>query len=634
MSRMSRRSVLPVSVVAAAVLAPAAPAAATADLTISASHDREPLLKTVGPNTTVYAGKLTLRVANEGDEPSDGSEVTVTDTLPAGLTALVNNPGFDAGPVAASGDGWTCSGTTTSTCRRSDVLAAGSAYPPITITVRVTNTAAAHLTNSPTVTGGGDAGTSVAADQIAVAVDACPNGWSAETEVTFAPPSGPGLHGGIHSGVRNPERADGCTLLDQIWAGEPFPDHGSFVDRVDAITDQHVADTLLTAAQKNAVQSAAARSDVGKKTDRQIPNSCPNRLAISFDDGPSFYRPQTLQNFRDKQVHGVFFDVGVRALANPQLVQFETHEGHVLLNHTYDHPHLNALVSANPALVRDEVLKGEAAFDAIGVPLTFAGLRPPFFEANAAVLGILTELGYTSFTSRIETTDYEPSNTVTQTTNAIVNQLRPGAIILLHDGPIDTPAGQASTDAAPMIIDAARARGYCFGVLDDKGNVVADRAVSSGDPIPRITSPVPYVPLVRAGTPPEPFTFVPQPLRISATHSPDQFARGQAGNTLTLIVTNVSDDPTDGSTITLRDQMPSGLTATAASGSGWTCTGSGTRTCSRTDVLAPHASYPPVDITVSVAANAPATITNAPTVTGHGGNVWVNTTSDQIDVMP
>jgi peptidoglycan/xylan/chitin deacetylase (PgdA/CDA1 family) len=630
MTSIACRTLLPVAVavVAVAVLAPAA----AADLKITATHDREPLLKTTGSNTTVYAGKLTLTVANRGDPATDGSEVTVTDTLPPGLSALVNNPGFDAGPVAASGDGWTCSGTSTSTCTRSDALAAGAKYPPITITVRVANNASAQVTNNASVSNGGRSSSTT--DDITVADDACPNGWSPETEVTFAPPSGPGLHGGIHSGVTNTERADGCTLLDQIWAGEPFRDHGSFVSRVDAVTGEFTADGLLTSAERHRIQSAAARSDVGQKTDHQLPNSCPNRLAISFDDGPSFYRPQTLQNFRDKQVHATFFDVGVRALANPKLVQFETHEGHVLLNHTYDHPHLNALVSASPALVRDEILKGEAAFDAIGVPLTFAGLRPPFFEANAAVLSVLTELGYTSFTSRIETTDYEPNNTVTQTTNAIVDQLRPGAIILLHDGPIDTPAGQASTDAAPMIIDAARAQGYCFGVLDDKGNVVADRAVSSGDPIPQIRSAVPYLPLVRAGTPPEPFTFVPQPLRISATHSPGQFARGQAGNTLTLTVTNVSDDPTDGSTITVRDQIPSGLSATAASGSGWTCTGTGTRTCTRTDVLAPHASYPPVDFTVSVAANAPPTITNAATVTGHGGNVWVDSTSDQIEVTP
>jgi hypothetical protein len=88
----------------------------------------------------------------------------------------------------------------------------------------------------------------------------------------------------------------------------------------------------------------------------------------------------------------------------------------------------------------------------------------------------------------------------------------------------------------------------------------------------------------------------------------------------------VSDEPTDGSTITIRDQVPAGLTPTAASGSGLTCTGGRTRT----DVLAAHTSYPPVEVTVDVAADAPASITNSPTVTGQGGNVWVDGTSDQV----
>ena len=71
---------LAIAAVCAAVAgsAPASSAFAAADLTISASHDREPLLKTVGPNTTVYAGKLTLRVVNEGDEPTDGSSRSPT----------------------------------------------------------------------------------------------------------------------------------------------------------------------------------------------------------------------------------------------------------------------------------------------------------------------------------------------------------------------------------------------------------------------------------------------------------------------------------------------------------------------------------------------------------------------------
>ena len=604
---------------AAGLLAPSS-AVAAADLSISAKHDRDPLLRTSNPNTTVYAGKLTLTVANHGDQASSGP-VTVTDTLPAGLSPLVNNPGFDAGPVAASGDGWSCTGTT---CTRSDPLGPGAAYPPITITVRVANTAPPQVTNTATVTGG-----AAASDPITVIADGCPNGWSPEAEVSFAPP-----FGSIDSGVTNPERRNGCTLLDDIWAGEPFANHGAFVARVDTITDRYLAKRLITRRQKHAIQSAAARSKVGTKRDRQIPNSCANRIAISFDDGPSFYRPQTLQNFRNKQVHGVFFDLGMRAEANPAIERFSVREGHVLLSHTYNHTNMNDLSDAAKI---EEVSHNEAVFDAIGAPFTFHGIRTPFGSANTHTQEVVSSLGYTYFLTRIETgNDYEPTTTTEQIVNSIVGQLHPGGIIGLHDGPIDTPAGRATTDAVPQIIDAARERGYCFGVVDRTGQVIADRYVTSNRRIPQIAAPVPFNFMERPGTPPDPWFVAPDPIAISATHSPEPFRRGQTGNTLTLTVTNTGDQPSDadpvgGSVVTVRDQLPPGLRATSASGPGWTCSGSGTRTCRRTDTLAAGASYPPITITVDVAADAPTTITNSPTVTAHGQG-WKDQADDSISV--
>ena len=168
----------PLLLAAVLVVLPAAPAVAAPDLTLEASHSRATFLRAQAPNTTLYAGVLTLTVANAGTDPTDGSVVTVTEALPAGLSALVNNPGLDAGPTAASGPGWTCSGTATSRCTRSDVLAPGASYPPVTVTVAVANSAGALLRNAPTVAGGGDAAGGAASDDIAVAADACPNGWS------------------------------------------------------------------------------------------------------------------------------------------------------------------------------------------------------------------------------------------------------------------------------------------------------------------------------------------------------------------------------------------------------------------------------------------------------------------------
>ena len=599
------------------LLVPTSSALAAPDLTVSATHAAPTFLRTTAPNTTVYAGTLTLTVKNEGADPTDGTAVTVVERLPTGLGSLINNPGFGAGPTTASGTGWTCTGTTTSTCTRSDTLAAGASYPPLTVNVTVANTAAASLANAPTVTGGGDATLATGADTIATAVDACPNGFAAGQNVTFGPPTPV-----IDSGVTNPERADGCSLLDAIWS-VPVTGHAAFVAQVDAAT----AAFGLTDPQKTAVHNAADQSLIGTADDHQIDNHCTaGRIALTFDDGPSFYRPHTMQNLRSRVSPAVLFDTAVRSEANVAIAKFERDEGHVVLSHTYDHPHLNAL---SPALQVAEMNKAEETFNRLGIPITFRAMRPPFFEANAATTANLAAMGYTSNVSRIETTDYDPANTLEMSRDAIVNQLRAGAIILLHDGPIDTPAGLNSSDASVQIIDAARARGFCMGTLDRKGNVVATRYIPRATPIPPITNPVPYVPLAYPGIPPSPWVTVPQPLKIAATHSP--LNRGGTG-TITLTASNVSDEPTDGSTITLADRVPTGLTVTSIAGTGWTCTGTTTRSCTRVDILAPHSSFPPVTINVTVAATANFVLSNAPTLTGHGGNVWVDTVTDAISV--
>src|SRR5207245_2900990 len=67
----------------------------------------------------------------------------------------------------------------------------------------------------------------------------------------------------------------------------------------------------------------------------------------------------------------------------------------------------------------------------------------------------------------------------------------------------------------------------------------------------------------------------------------------------------------------------------------WSCTVGATSTCSRSDALAAGASYPAITLTVNVAANAPATVTNTATVSGGGEtNTANNSSSDPTTVNP
>jgi len=88
----------------------------------------------------------TITVSNVGFGPTVGT-VTVTDTLPNVNNTLV--------ATAMSGTGWTCN-LGTLTCTRSDALASGSSYPAITLTVNVPINIQANVTNTATVSGGGD----------------------------------------------------------------------------------------------------------------------------------------------------------------------------------------------------------------------------------------------------------------------------------------------------------------------------------------------------------------------------------------------------------------------------------------------------------------------------------------------
>src|SRR6202008_3381186 len=101
------------------------------------------------------------------------------------------------------------------------------------------------------------------------------------------------------------------------------------------------------------------------------------------------------------------------------------------------------------------------------------------------------------------------------------------------------------------------------------------------------------------------------------------FTQGQAGATYSITATNSGSAATSG-TVTVVDTLPAGLTATAISGTGWSCV-LGTLTCTRSNALAAGASYPVITVTVTVANNAPASVRNTANVSGGG---QTNTSND------
>ncbi|MFE7644868.1 beta-L-arabinofuranosidase domain-containing protein [Streptomyces phaeoluteigriseus] len=65
------------------------------------------------------------------------------------------------------------------------------------------------------------------------------------------------VFGNSDSGVPNPAKADGTTLLDEVWAGAPFSGKGALVTRVRGVVDAWVAGGLLGRADGERVVSTA-----------------------------------------------------------------------------------------------------------------------------------------------------------------------------------------------------------------------------------------------------------------------------------------------------------------------------------------------------------------------------------------
>jgi hypothetical protein len=113
-------------------------------------------------------------------------------------------------------------------------------------------------------------------------------------------------------------------------------------------------------------------------------------------------------------------------------------------------------------------------------------------------------------------------------------------------------------------------------------------------------------------------------LAISMSDS-GNFYQGDTADTYTINVKNNGPGPTGG-IVTVTEAPPTGLTVTGLSGTNWTCS-TVSLTCTYSLPVAATIGFPAITATVSVAANAPASVTNAATVSG-GGSAGTEAATD------
>jgi peptidoglycan-N-acetylglucosamine deacetylase len=183
-------------------------------------------------------------------------------------------------------------------------------------------------------------------------------------------------------------------------------------------------------------------------------------VALTFDDGPDARStPALLELLRDRSVEAAFFCVGHRVEAQPELAAQIVRSGHVIENHSYLHS--NATNFFSVGRLRKELQRAQTVIQQTTgtVPHLF---RPPMGLSNPRIFRVARSLGLTvvGWSARgLDTKITEPERIISR----IEKRLKPGAIILLHDGNI--PAERLVV-TVKLLLDRLRALGYDVVRLD------------------------------------------------------------------------------------------------------------------------------------------------------------------------
>ena len=662
-------------------VAPAAPPSLTNTATVSGGGESNAVNSTASDITTIGPGPdlsitkshtgnflqgqtgaiYTITVSNPGSPPTTGV-VTVTDNVPAGLI-----------PISAVGPGWICSVSGQDmTCTRSDPLATGQSYPPITLTVNVQPGAPGSVTNAATVSGGGDVNpannsatdvtTIIPGADLTITKSHTGNFTQGQTGATYTvtvtnsgagptttqvavtdtfplgltPTAAAGAGWSCTAGAQTV----GCSRSDPLAAGASYPpititlnvasDAPATVTNVGGVSgggDSNAANN--TASDATTIMAGAdltvTKTHTGNFTQGQ------RGASYTIIVGNSGGTPTSSQ-------------VTVIDVVPTGLVPFSaTGTGWVC-----------DLIGQAITCVRSDPLSPGAAYPPITVTVDVAANAPASVTNSARVTGGGDTNPANNTIDDVTTIAPGPDLTITKTHTAVFTQGQRATPALGYTLTAQN-VGASPTTGTVTLIDSvppglmpvsASGTGWTCGISPQSVTCTRSDALSPSASYPPVmltvdvesdapASVINTATIAGGGdvntsnnTASDPTQINSgQNLAISKSHT-GTLAQGQRGVPYTITVTNGGGAPTLG-TVTLIDTVPTGLFPTAGTGTGWTCTVSGqTVNCTRGDPLAGGASYPPVTITVDVAADAPASITNRAIVAGGGDVLSLNNVAD------
>jgi len=200
-------------------------------------------------------------------------------------------------------------------------------------------------------------------------------------------------------------------------------------------------------------------------------------VALTVDDGPDpRWTPKVLDALAKAGAKATFFMMGYNATKHSALAKRIVAEGHDVGNHTWSH---QDMAYEDPGSAATEITRCKAALKSI-IGSNTTHFRPPRGELSGAAMRTLAEQNYDTFLWSISRND-TGVGTPEQVAEHIVERLRPGAIIDMHDSigrglfidqnspVVKLLKAKRDVDAAsvPMILERGMAAGLKFVTLTE-----------------------------------------------------------------------------------------------------------------------------------------------------------------------
>lgn len=192
-----------------------------------------------------------------------------------------------------------------------------------------------------------------------------------------------------------------------------------------------------------------------------IGNKEEKSIYLTFDEGyENGYTQKILDVLNKMNVPAAFFITGDYIKRNEDLVKRMIDEGHIVGNHTMNHPSVANLKSE--VKVEEELLELEkVVMDKFGYKMTY--FRPPKGEYSQYAMECINKLGYTTvlWSFAYDDWDVNKQNREEYAKKIIINNFHNGSIMLLH------AVSKDNANILEDIIKKAKEEGYVFKSLDE-----------------------------------------------------------------------------------------------------------------------------------------------------------------------